>query len=247
MKKQICIMGAAVLLAITCVMPVKAADSTVTFTGSGSLDTPSTYGDVFNNMAPGETKSLTIQVKNENNNTADFYMSTEVMKAFESATTKGAGYDVKLTAGGVTIYDSTAGGYTSSGSGSEKGLGELNDSLDSSILIKTLAKGETTDVVLTIGLDGEGVDKNTGYANALGSIQFAFSAGYEDPTGPYTVYKVVTKTGETKYLKIFDQKVALAAQTGDSFIWWAGAVVVIAGVVMVIMGLRRKAAGNDEN
>ncbi len=247
MKKQICILGAAVLLAITCVMPVKAADSTVTFGADGKLNTPSSVGSTFNGMAPGETKSLTIQVKNENNNTADFYMSTDVVKALEeSHGGAGAGYNVKLTAGGTVIYDSTAGGYTAAGTGSTEGLKDINASLNDKILIGTLAKGASTDVILTIGLDGEGVDKAS-YAASLGQIDFAFSAGYEDPTGPYTVYKVVTKSGETKYLKIFDQKVALAAQTGDTFIWWAGAVVILAGVVMVIMGLRRKAAGSDEN
>ncbi|MBO4376600.1 MAG: hypothetical protein J5811_04805, partial [Lachnospiraceae bacterium] len=66
--------------------------------------------------------------------------------------------------------------------------------------------------------------------------------GYEDPTGTYTVYRVVTKTGETKYVTIRDQKVALAAQTGDTFFMWGAAVVVIAGAVMVILGLKRKAA-----
>ena len=82
MKKQICILGAAVLLAITCVMPVKAADSTVTFGSDGKLDTPSSVGSTFNGMAPGETKSLTIEVKNENNNTADFYL--QLSRCFES-------------------------------------------------------------------------------------------------------------------------------------------------------------------
>ncbi|MBR4993270.1 MAG: hypothetical protein IKY04_03380 [Lachnospiraceae bacterium] len=240
MKKQLSILGVAALLAFTAVMPVKAADSTVKFTSSGTLDTPTSLGDAFKGMAPGEKKELNIEVKNENNNTADFYMSTEVVDALEKAG-KGAGYDVKLSVGGTTLYDSTVGGYDGSGAGSTEGLKELNNGLKDSVLIATLAKGASTNIVLEITMDGEGVDK-AGYAAAFGEIDFSFKAGYEDPTGTYTVYRVVTKTGETKYVTIRDQKVALAAQTGDTFFMWGAAVVVIAGAVMVILGLKRKAA-----
>jgi len=243
MRKKILTLGVAALLAFSVALPAQAANSTVTFTSDGKMDTPASLGDAFEGMAPGEEKSLTIEVKNNNDHTADFYMSTEVLEALEKAGSAGAGYDVKLTAGGVTLYDSALGGYTGE-VGSTAGLKEMNGALSDSILIATLNKGGKTDVILTIGLDGEALDNTAAinYANALGEIEFAFKAGYEDPTGGYTVYKIITKKGETKYVTIVDGKTPLAAKTGDNFSIIIAAVVVLAGVAFLVVGLRRKAA-----
>lgn len=248
MKKRFLTFGMAALLACSAVMPVSAADSTVSFTNEGTLETPATFGNVFDHMAPGEEKSLTIEVKNDNEHTADFYMSAETIKALEeSVGGSGAGYDVKLIIGGTEVFNSALGGYVSTdGTGSTEGLKEMNGALSDSMLIATLKKGEKTDIVLTIGLDGEGMDKAT-YADAFGSIDFSFKAGYEDPTGAFHTYKVITKKGETKYVTIFDQKVALAAKTGDSFMWWIAAIVLALGIVALILGLKRKAVENNEN
>lgn len=246
MKKRILTLGMVALLAGSVVLPVKAATPTVSFTDSGTLEAPSEMGDAFKNMAPGEEKSLTIKVENDNAHTADFYMSAETTKALEEAVSgSGAGYKVLLTIGGATVFDSTLGGYVG-GVGSKTGLTEMNGALSDSMLIATLKKGESTDVVLTIGLDGEGMD-TLGYASALGEIDFSFKAGYEDPTGSFNIYKIVTKQGETKYVKIFNQQVALAAKTGDNFIWWAAALVLFAGIAIVVVGMKRKAANSNEN
>lgn len=185
------------------------------------------------NIAPGETFTETIYVKNDSSRTADFYLSTAVIEDLETKATgaKAAGYDVKLTAGSTTLYDSTVGGNVT-----ENGLTDV--SLQDNMLIATLAKGASTNVVLTIAFDGEGLDSTdtANYANTLANLQFDFMAGYEAPTGNTTTYRTVTEKGEDTVITLTGG----AAKTGDSlFIPVAIAFVLITGIVLLIVGKRK--------
>lgn len=236
-------------------------NTTVTFTNSRALEYGNAsgsgeevnLGDAFANVVPGEERNQTITLKNEYNNSVDFYMSAEVLKALEETGkgAAGAGYDIVLTAGGQILYDSSVGGYKqSNGAASVDGLKEMNNSaLKDSVLIATLAKDQTADVVLKIIFDGEAMDNNAAavnYADTVGQIRFAFQAGYEDPTGLTTVYKVVTSEGETKYItRIVEERVPLAVPTGDSAMLALGALVLIAGIALLF--LTRKKKGGKAN
>lgn len=261
MRKNILALGIALAVLSTNVMPAQAAgDATVSFTennkleyggGATSAGGEVNLGSAFEGVAPGETRSQTITIQNNNSKTADFYMSAETVKALENNTeaAKGAGYEIKLTTGTTVLYDSTVGGY---GSGSEsaastKGIQAMNGALEDDILIATLAKGESTNVVLTIKFDGEAMDNTNAinYSWTEGQVAFEFKAGYKDPTEPTTVYKVVTKTGETKYVKnlieIIEEAVPLSiVATGDTSMIGIGAVVLLAGIVLVVIGRRKK-------
>lgn len=260
MKKSILALGIAFTVLSMNVMPAQAAgDATVSFTEDNKLEYSNVItdgsnvnlGSAFEGVAPGETRSQTITVQNNNSKTADFYMSAEAVEALErnTATAKGAGYEIKLTAGDTTLYDSTVGGY---GAGSESaasttGIEGMNSALEDYILIATLANGETTEVVLTITFDGEAMDNTTAidYSWAEGQLAFEFKAGYEDPTGTTTVYKTVTQKGQTKYVKnlveIFEEAVPLSAvATGDASLIGVGVVVLLAGILLVVIGKRKK-------
>ena len=179
-------------------------------------------------------------------------MSAEVVEALESntAAARGAGYEIKLTAGSTVLYDSTVGGY---GAGNEEaasttGIKSMNSALEDYILIATLENGESTNVVLSITFDGEAMDNTSAidYSWAEGQLAFDFKAGYEDPTGTTTVYKTVTKKGDTKFVtnlvEIFEEAVPLSAvATGDTAMIGIGVVVLLAGIVLVVAGKRKKA------
>lgn len=261
MRKSILALGIAFTVLSMNVMPTQAAgDATVSFTKDNKLEYSNVsaegenvnLGSAFEGVAPGETRSQTITIQNDNKKTADFYMSAEVVEALESntAAARGAGYEIKLTAGSTVLYDSTVGGY---GAGNEEaasttGIKSMNSALEDYILIATLENGESTNVVLSITFDGEAMDNTSAidYSWAEGQLAFDFKAGYEDPTGTTTVYKTVTKKGDTKFVtnlvEIFEEAVPLSAvATGDTAMIGIGVVVLLAGIVLVVAGKRKKA------
>ena len=122
MNKRILTFGLLITLLVGTTLQVGAAsDATVTFTENKELaysnvtNTSGTVdlGDAFVGVAPGETRSQTIILKNEFDKVIDFYMSAQVLQALEDSSTKaaGAGYDIVLTAAGNELYNSKLGGY----------------------------------------------------------------------------------------------------------------------------------------
>lgn len=255
MKKSFFALAMTIVLGAT-VLPAQAAgDATVSFTADNKLEYSNVtidgssvnLGPAFEGVAPGETRSQTIKVQNENSRTADFYMSAEAVEALErnTETARGAGYEMKLTAGDTVLYDSTVGGYSASNeaAASQTGIEGMNNALEDYILIATLENGESINVVLTIKFDGEAMDNTTAidYSWTEGQLAFEFKVGYEDPTGITTVYKEVTRKGGNKLVEILEGAVPLdAVATGDAAMIGIGVVVLVAGIMLVFFGKRRK-------
>ena len=245
-------------------------NATVSFTADKKLEysnvTPGENGTVnlgsaFENVAPGETKSQTITLYNENERTADFYMSTEVLDSLEKGkdAAKGAGYDIKLTAGETVLYDSTVGGYkgadgeeTASATGIDAMNATLGKDLDDDkeadyILVATLPKGKTADVVLSIAFDGEAMDNNSqgvDYSLTDGQIAFDFKVAYEEPSGE-VIIREVSEDGEVTYIKkvvnIIENAVPLGAvATGDGAMLGLAVLVLATGACLVIFGRKKK-------
>ncbi len=251
MRKNFLTLGIALcaLLVMTTASAAEAAgNATVKFTSANRLEYENVktsgdavdLGDTFKGVAPGETRSHTITVKNENDRTSDFYMSTEAVKSLEKGTekAKGAGYDIKLTAGSKVLYDSTLGGYVGD-KASESGIEGMNELLEDYILIATLSKGQSTDVVLTIHFDGEAMDNNSkiDYTETFGQINFDFKVGYEDPTETIETVTVVTEKKAPTVVTLVQ-----TVTTGDNALIGAGILVAAAGAVLFIIGARRKKA-----
>lgn len=268
MKRKVLALGLAITM--FCAMGITAfadGNATVSFTDDKKLE----YSNVgtaegggvslgsFNNVAPGETITQTITVRNDNERTADFYISAEAVKALESGAAKGAGYDITLKAGDTTLYDSTLGGYsgTSAADASTTGITGMNatlgkdengDGIADYILFATLPKGKSTNVVLTIKLDGEAMDNTAGgvdYSSTMGQIAFDFQVGYEDPTGQTVIVREVGEDGQVTYVRkvveIFENAVPLGAvATGDGAMIGLAAVVLLIGASLIIMGRKKK-------
>lgn len=258
MKKSILALGTALMLWHGSVMPMQAADTAVvTFTEDDTLEYENVeedgnyvnFGSVFEGVAAGETRTQTILIQNENEKTADFYMRAEVVKGLETGTdtAKGAGYEMKLMAGENVLYDSMLGGYGTDKSASTSGIEKMNEVLEDDIFIATLKSGESMQVTLSITFDGEAMDNTTDvdYSWTNGQLVFEFKAGYEDPTGISTVYKTVTKTSQTNYIKelikIFeDSSLLTPVKTGDTSMIGLAVAVLVAGILFVIFGKRKK-------
>jgi len=268
MKRKVLALGLAITM--FCAMGITSfadGNATVSFTDDKKLE----YSNVgtaeggkvslgsFDNVAPGETITQTITVQNDNERTADFYISAEAVKALESGKAKGAGYDITLKAGEITLYDSTLGGYSSTstedasttgitGMNTTLGKDENGDGIADYILFATLPKGKSTNVVLTIKLDGEAMDNTAGgvdYTSTVGQLAFDFQVGYEDPTGQTVIVREVGEDGQVTYVRkvveIIENAVPLGAvATGDGAMLGLAAVVLLVGASLVILGRKKK-------
>ncbi|MBR3606709.1 MAG: hypothetical protein IKL51_03920 [Lachnospiraceae bacterium] len=214
-------------------------------------------GDAFQNVVPGETRVQTITLKNENERTADFYMSSEAVKALEEgkANAQGAGYEVKLTVGApgaaesdlTVLYDSALGGYKDAATASKEGIKGMNESLEDFILLGTMKKGESKEIKLSIHFDGEAMDNsgNADYSLTQGQLAFEFQVGYEDPTGITRIVREVDNEGNVRYVRklveVFEEGVPLGAvATGDGAMIGVGLAVLAAGIILVILGKKKK-------
>lgn len=257
-KKIVALVMSLTVFATTGMTTYAAENATVSFTPDNKLEYSGVMaeggevnlGSAFEGVAPGETRTQTITVKNDNKRTADFYMSAETVKALEeeTASARGAGYDIKLTVGSTTLYDSTVGGYKADSTASAEGIGGMNDALKDYVLIGTLKNGQSLDVVLQIAFDGEAMDNTSAidYSLTNGKLAFDFQVGYEDPSGSTVIIKEVTEGGAVKYVKkvvqILDEEVPLlgAVKTGDEAMIGIAVIVLAAGAVMMIFGKKKK-------
>lgn len=258
-KKLITLAMTAILLMGSTMTVCASGNTTVTFTETESLEytgvdfyedgTPK-LSNAFEGIAPGETVEQTITMYNASDKTVDFYMNASVLQALEesSGQAKGAGYAIKLTAGENILYDSNVGGYAdSSAEGSKEGILEMNEgALEGYVLAATLAKGESEDIKLSIFFDGEAMDNNSqsiDYSNTFGQLAFSFQVSYEEPEGPVTIYKEITKKGETKYVteivEVIEERV-VPVLTGDNALIGFAVAVLVFGVGIVILTGRKK-------
>lgn len=213
------------------------------------------FGDNFENIAPGETRTATMTLENQYQ-TADFYISTKTLDSFEEANAQGAVYEVKLVAGSRVIYDSALGGYVST-----KGLEELDDILSGYVYVDTLDCGENIDVSFSITLDGESVDN--AYMQKDATIDFDYQALFKEPE------KVVVQQGESttrvvnrgavEYVPvntktIGDDAVALndslvgtmAAKTGDTYELVGYGVLLTLALIICVITIKRKPQEDKE-
>lgn len=202
----------------------------------------------FDGMAPGDTRTVAIQVKNENSHTASFFISQATIAALETinANAKGGAYDFELSVGtsetsAVSLLNTVAGGYDAAQTASATGLSDVTELEDYHYLAE-LANGESTNVYLTLSLDGESFDSN--YANAIGTLAYQFRAYYKDDLKPVVVTKYVTRSGGTNVIrKIVDEIVPLAGgvKTGDQAPILIVLALLAAGIVLVVVsGIKRK-------
>lgn len=114
-------------------------------------------------MQPGDSATFTVTLRNTSEVETDWYMLNDVTKNMEAdAVATGGAYSYQLSyrTGGETqeLYSSdrvNGTGTARAGAQGEEGLSEAVSSLRNYFYLDTLAPGETAQVVLTVGLDGE--------------------------------------------------------------------------------------------
>ena len=177
----------------------------------------------------------------------------------EAGKASGGAYEFQVEIGNDTnrtsLLDADAGGYAENVASAE-GLAEITE-LNEYRYMTALDPGESADVYVTLTLDGEGMDSANGidYSRAAGAMEFEFRAYYADDRKPVVITNYVTEYGEdnvvTKVVKkvipktVTEQLVPLAngVRTGDPLTVTVSAGVLVAGIVIVGIAVKKKKGG----
>jgi len=219
MKRGIISILLAACLALFLVPAALAAEQpTVTYDGSKisyNYANTNQFGTAFENMVPGETRTLEITLSNTSGEEANFFMDTAVIKAFEDAVkASGAAYQVTMDVvqdGNTTnIYGGSNGATVG---GDKSGLYDLNGNLNKTFLAAKIPAGKTAAVRMSVTLDGETNTNN--YQALTGTFQFNFSVIKDDVYTPDDTPKTVTlinivPTGDQAQLGLYIMGLAVS-------------------------------------
>lgn len=222
-------------LFIPTINSVYAADSMITFDGEAEkFINENSNGEVFNleGMYPGETRTETLTLVNNDYREMKFYMNSKVLDEFGNETSSGAiAYDFNFKINGEDLFDGLVGGEDNVGEGM----------MEDNILIATLAKGETATLEMSVTADGDTMDNS--YQDASGLIQYTFSVEYDDEAvnEPQRVVNTVVQTVTNRIEK--------AVQTGDPATLGLFGVLLggsVVGIVYLIATRKKKEEDQNE-
>lgn len=184
--------------------------------------------DKFTGMMPGEKRSETFTLVNNDSRELKFFLDTHVLKDLETNAEGLAVYEITFSRDGEVFYRGTVGGEDGS-------LVDLSgNSMGDSMLMAELKENESTQIEMTIGIDGDSMDNS--YQNAIGSLQFVFAVQEDDPIvfdkEPTIIEKVVNVPG----------KVIETVGTGvkNNLGLYAGIVIVAGAVIVAVIVLKKK-------
>lgn len=139
----------------------------------------------FKNLYPGEERTETLTLVNNDYRELRFYMSTHILKQFGTDISNGIAYDVKIKINGEELFGGKVGGENNVA---------ISDQESENALIATLKKGERAVMEMTLKTDGDSMDN--AYQGATGTVQYKFSVEADDEKAP-VVNTVVNKVVNT--------------------------------------------------
>lgn len=191
--------------------------------------TSSDLSEEAENIQPGDSITLKVNVKNTDAEETDWYMTNQAVQSLEDAkdSANGGAYEYRLMytdAAGVetTLYDSeTVGGETSS---EEEGLHQATDSMKEYFYLDRLKTGESGVVTLRVKVNGETI--GNGYQQTLAKLQMTFA-----------VEKVTAATVIDQPQK--DRIITNVVQTGDhAKILLFSVMALLSGLLLLIMAVK---------
>lgn len=167
------------------------SDWRVTFTAQKKMQSNFKTADIndeVKRLQPGDRIILTMNLKNEDSNTTDWYMTNKVLDSLETSTNADAGngaYSYRLVYEGpsreTVLFDSekVGGGGEDEQIGraairkEREGLEEATAALENYFILDTLNKGESGKIILTVGLEGE--TQGNAYQNTFADLTMNFA------------------------------------------------------------------------
>lgn len=179
-KRALLGIAMAIVLCFGCLSTAFAQSSRVNWnvTFDPSAEMVSTYNKetvnkAIQSMQPGDDLSLDVTVKNENDHSTEWYMTSTVLKTLEEASSASDGaYTFSLLFNDEELYSSE----TVGGTDSEEGLKEVSSATGTWFYLGTLDKNQSGKVSLRMALDGE--SQGNSYMNTLGTLQINFAVEY---------------------------------------------------------------------
>jgi len=249
MFKKISIIVMTALMALAMAVPTMAehyaGDSSwaVVFTPEKKMEsnfTSANMDDTLNQLQPGDDATFTVAVSNQYNGQTNWYMSNKAIQSLEDASknaeTSGGAYIYKLTyvdAAGkekVLFNSEDVGGEMTDAMKAKagEGLHEATNALEDYFLLDNLQKGNSGQVTLFVGLDGE--TQNNDYQDTLAQLQMNFAVEVEgEDRPPQTTTPNVPKTGDTNNPFIY-----------FIIIGAAGVLLLAAAILRVVAGRKRE-------
>lgn len=230
MKKKVFALLLLVTGTWTMGMETFAAEDTGTIVFEGGAEQfAETQGDFtsFERMMPGETRTQTIVLHNEDKDEVDFFLSGEVVENIADSVQEGARgvYTIDLLRDGETFYTGMI------GNGEEIGEEFLQDDY----LVASLEKGEQTTLELVVGLDGDSMTDE--YQLADGQIDLTITSQYAEQPTPNVVTNYVTRwVNET-------------VKTGDvaAVLPYIIGLAAVAGLLIILIVYKKKQSKGEEH
>ena len=223
---------ALVMLVGSAMNAAAAGNDSIVFDGNAKEFVHTIGGDAengFENMLPGESRTLTMELANDSSEELKFFMSSDILKSdIAEQGDRNAVYDFSIANNGEVFFQAVIGGDNED----NISVGKEFLQEDNNILLATLAKGEGCEIAITIALDGDSMENS--YMSSAGNLVFQFSAETKDPapTVVETTYK---------YVKGATQNIVKSVRTGDAL---PIGVVVAAGisllVIIILMAKKRR-------
>lgn len=215
-------------------------DWNVTFTRDAKMETnfnPNAITETVNNMQPGDTAEIAINLKNNNSEATNWYMLNKIISSLEDAVTTANGgaysYDLKYISPNnqtTTLFSSEAVGGGND-TDVREGLNEINGGLDDYFLLGELSNGQSGKVTLAVALEGE--SQGNSYQDTLADLSMEFAVE-------------LVNSGPNR-----NPNYASLLQTGDQFLSNLPIYLCVAGVgllilIIAIVGRRKKNKQNEE-
>lgn len=208
-----------------------AKDTAVILDSNGKLNVDEINYSAFDKMAPGDTRTEVIEVRNDSDDTQNFYISQNTISTLEECNcTQGAAYRFDLLTGrdeesAITLLSKEAGGYDSTGKAKESGLSEIKE-IEDYTFFATIKPHESTNLYMTLYLNGEGNDIN--YANAVAKLQLSFRT---DTYAPAVTHR--NDTGRKIVDIIKTNPIYRYVKTSDTNNIWIYIVIALTGAGMI--------------
>ena len=212
--------------------------------------TQRSWADSVSQLQPGDDITLSIEIRQTNDSSADWYLTNEVLKSLEDGDASGSAYGYTLSYEGPsnsrTLYTSESVG----GTGSAAGLADATNAMDDYFYLGTLSKGETGKVVLNVALDGE--TEGNAYFDTLAQLSLKFAVEPNVGAGTKTENKTVQKNEEVQSPATVNRTVSGSnehlSKTGDETSnFWIYIAIAGAGIVCLAIAIRNvQKKKNDE-
>lgn len=179
-KRALLGIAMAIVLCFGCLSTAFAQSSKVNWkvTFDSNAEMVSTYNKeavnkAIQSMQPGDDLSMDVTIKNENDHSTEWYMTSTVLKTLEEASKASDGaYTYSLLFNDEELYSSN----TVGGDNSEEGLKEVGSATGTWFYLGTLEKNQSGTVSIRMALDGE--SQGNSYMNTLGTLQVNFAVEF---------------------------------------------------------------------